>query len=305
MSATDQPVRRLTSATSPGSCRRRAHPDADRVRLPDREILDEAGHPMILVGDSLGRVMLGYENEFRVSMADMLHHTRAVVRGAKRALISATCRSSPTRLPRRRVANAGRFLPEGGARAVKVEGGVRSARTIESIVKAGIPVMGHIGWTPQAQYRLGARSASRARPGPGAGAAGRRARRPGGRRLRDRPRARAGTARRGDHRAAPDPDHRHRAGAACSGQVQVITDLLGLGDCEAEARPRVCRPAWNDPRAGPRPGWRRHRRHVPRPGPDGPDVRRGARRCPRPHGDDRAPVRRSRRRPMIPLDRDL
>src|SRR5258708_8043432 len=122
---------------------------------PTAKLLDEAGIPLLLVGDSLGRAMLGYENEIPVSMADMIHHTAAVTRGAKHALVVADMPSMSYATPDAAVANAGRFLSEAGAQAVKVEGGVRTQRTIEAIVKAGIPTMGHIGWTPQAANAAG------------------------------------------------------------------------------------------------------------------------------------------------------
>ena len=124
--------------------------------FPTARIVDEAGIPLILVGDSLGMVMLGYDTTVRVSIDEMLHHTRAVARGAKRALVVGdmpflSYGVSEAEL----VEHAGRFLSEAYAQAVKVEGGVRSARTIEAIVTAGIPVMGHIGLTPQAVNQLG------------------------------------------------------------------------------------------------------------------------------------------------------
>jgi 3-methyl-2-oxobutanoate hydroxymethyltransferase len=111
---------------------------------------------MLLVGDSLGQVMLGYETTVRVTMAEMLHHTRAVVRGTRRALIVADMPFLSYGVsPEDSVTNAGVFLREGGAQAVKVEGGLRSARTIEALTRNGIPVMGHIGLTPQAVNQLG------------------------------------------------------------------------------------------------------------------------------------------------------
>ncbi len=122
---------------------------------PTAKLLDEAGIPFILVGDSLGRVILGYENEIPVSMADMLHHTAAVTRGARRALVVGDLPFLSYSTADQAVTNAGRFLSEAGAQAVKLEGGVRSARTIEAVVKAGIPVVGHIGWTPQAANAAG------------------------------------------------------------------------------------------------------------------------------------------------------
>jgi 3-methyl-2-oxobutanoate hydroxymethyltransferase len=118
--------------------------------------VDEAGIPLILVGDSLGMVMLGYDTTVRVSIEEMLHHTRAVARGARRALVVGDMPFLSYGVSEAEsVEHAGRFLSEAYAQAVKVEGGVRSARTIEAIVTAGIPVMGHIGLTPQAVNQLG------------------------------------------------------------------------------------------------------------------------------------------------------
>jgi 3-methyl-2-oxobutanoate hydroxymethyltransferase len=123
---------------------------------PTARIVDEAGIPLILVGDSLGMVMLGYESTVRVSLEEMLHHTRAVVRGARRALVVADMPFLSYGVSTEEsVEHAGRFLQDAGAQAVKVEGGVRSARTIEAIVRSGIAVMGHIGLTPQAVNQLG------------------------------------------------------------------------------------------------------------------------------------------------------
>jgi 3-methyl-2-oxobutanoate hydroxymethyltransferase len=123
---------------------------------PTARIVDEAGIPLILVGDSLGMVMLGYDTTVRVSIEEMLHHTRAVARGARRALVVGDMPFLSYGVSEAEsVEHAGRFLSEAYAQAVKVEGGVRSARTIEAIVTAGIPVMGHIGLTPQAVIQLG------------------------------------------------------------------------------------------------------------------------------------------------------
>jgi 3-methyl-2-oxobutanoate hydroxymethyltransferase len=133
----------------------RMHADGVRIAMataydfPSARLLDEAGLPMLLVGDSVGRAILGYENEIPVSMEDMLHHTKAVVRGARHAIVVGDMPFLSYATPEAAIDNAGRFLSEGGAQTVKVEGGVRSARTIEALVKAGIPVMGHIGFTPQ------------------------------------------------------------------------------------------------------------------------------------------------------------
>jgi 3-methyl-2-oxobutanoate hydroxymethyltransferase len=123
---------------------------------PTARIVDEAGIPLILVGDSLGMVMLGYDTTVRVSIEEMLHHTRAVARGARRALVVGDMPFLSYGVSEAEsVEHAGRFLSEAYAQAVKVEGGVRSAPTIEAIVTAGIPVMGHIGLTPQAVNQLG------------------------------------------------------------------------------------------------------------------------------------------------------
>ena len=123
---------------------------------PTARIVDDADVPMILVGDSVGMVMLGYEETVRVTMDEMLHHVKAVVRGTRRTLVVADMPFLSYGVTEEAsLEHAGRFISEGGAHAVKVEGGVRSARTIETISRSGIPVMGHIGLTPQAVYGLG------------------------------------------------------------------------------------------------------------------------------------------------------
>jgi 3-methyl-2-oxobutanoate hydroxymethyltransferase len=193
-------------------------------------ILDEAGIPLLLVGDSLAEVVLGYESTVRVSMNEMLHHTKAVVRGTKRALVIGDMPFLSYSTPQEAVENAGRFMQEAGTGAVKVEGGVRSARIIEAIVRAGMPVMGHIGWTPQAKYGMGGKTRVQGRD-------------------RDRARQMLADALAVQESGAfsvvlelvPDqlataitarlkiPTIGIGAGPGCSGQVQVITDLLGLG----------------------------------------------------------------------------
>jgi 3-methyl-2-oxobutanoate hydroxymethyltransferase len=117
---------------------------------PTALLADEAGADVILVGDSLGMVCLGLPDTLGVTMADMLHHTKAVCRAAKRALVVADMPflSYQTSIVDA-VANAGRFLQEAGARAVKLEGGAEFAPHIRAMLSAGIPVMGHIGLTPQ------------------------------------------------------------------------------------------------------------------------------------------------------------
>ncbi|HET9493549.1 MAG TPA: 3-methyl-2-oxobutanoate hydroxymethyltransferase [Chloroflexia bacterium] len=119
------------------------------------KLADTAGIPLLLVGDSLGRVMLGYDSEVRVTMEDMLHHTKAVSRGAQRALVIGDMPFMSYSLsPDETLRNAGRFLQEGGARAVKMEGAA-VAPVIERVVAAGIPVMGHLGLTPQSINVIG------------------------------------------------------------------------------------------------------------------------------------------------------
>ncbi|HET7701923.1 MAG TPA: 3-methyl-2-oxobutanoate hydroxymethyltransferase [Candidatus Limnocylindrales bacterium] len=229
MSATPEIVRRLTVGDIA-----KLHADGGRIAMltaydyPTAKLLDEAGIPVLLVGDSLGRAMLGYENEIPVSMADMLHHTAAVVRGAKRAFVVGDMPFLSYATPDAAVANAGRFLSEAGAQSVKLEGGIRTARTIEAVVKAGIPVMGHIGWTPQAanaagKVRILGKSREQARS-----------------LLHDALAVQEAGAYAIVLELVPEqlaaaiterlriPTIGIGAGAGCSGQVQVITDLLGL-----------------------------------------------------------------------------
>ncbi|MBF8289843.1 MAG: 3-methyl-2-oxobutanoate hydroxymethyltransferase [Chloroflexi bacterium] len=231
MSAGAESIRRLTVADIA-----RMHADGERLPTltaydyPTARILDEAGIPMLLVGDSLGQVLLGYDSTVRVTMTEMLHHTAAVVRGSSRALVIGDMPFLSYSTPGEAVENAGRFLREAGATAVKIEGGVRSARTVEALVRAGIPVMGHIGWTPQSQHGLGGKVRVQGKG-------------------RDTARALLADAVAIQEAGAfsivvelvPEqlaavitsrlriPTIGIGAGAGCSGQVQVLTDLLGLG----------------------------------------------------------------------------
>ncbi len=123
---------------------------------PTARLLDAAGIPLLLVGDSLGMVVLGYDSTVPVTMDDMLHHVKAVVRGSQRALVVGdmpfmSYQASSDEALR----NAGRFLKEGGCQTVKLEGGERVAETVRRIVESGVPVMGHIGLTPQSVNQLG------------------------------------------------------------------------------------------------------------------------------------------------------
>ena len=213
----------------------RMHADDERIAMltaydyPTAGLLDEAGIPMLLVGDSVGQVMLGYETTVRVTMDEMLHHAKAVVRGAQRALIVADMPFLSYATPDDAVRNAGRFLREAGAQTVKVEGGVRTGRVIETLVRAGVPVMGHIGLTPQAINALGkVRVQGRTREAARALLHDALAVQEAGAfaivlELVPEQLAAAITAR------LRIPTIGIGAGAGCSGQVQVVTDFLGLG----------------------------------------------------------------------------
>jgi 3-methyl-2-oxobutanoate hydroxymethyltransferase len=213
----------------------RMHADGQRIAMltaydyPTARIVDEAGIPMILVGDSVGMVMLGYEETVRVTMDEMLHHVKAVVRGTRKTLVIADMPFLSYGITEQAsLEHAGRFISEGGAHAVKVEGGVRSARTIETIARSGIPVMGHIGLTPQAVYGLGGHRVQ--------GKTVESARRL----LADAFAVQESGAFAVVLELVPAelaaavterlkiPTIGIGAGAGCSGQVQVITDLLGL-----------------------------------------------------------------------------
>lgn len=123
---------------------------------PSARLIDEAGIDMILVGDSLGMVMLGYENTLPVTVTEMLHHVRAVRRGVKHAFLIADMPYASFHVSiRDTVRNAVRFIKDGGAEAVKVEGGEKRARIVERLVDAEIPVVGHIGLTPQSVHPMG------------------------------------------------------------------------------------------------------------------------------------------------------
>ncbi len=123
---------------------------------PTARAVEAAGLESILVGDSLGMVVLGYESTIPVTMADMIHHTRAVMRGVETVHVVADLPFMSYQVSdAQAVENAGRLMKEGGADAVKLEGGRAMASRIEAIVRSGIPVMAHIGLTPQASAALG------------------------------------------------------------------------------------------------------------------------------------------------------
>ena len=223
----------------------RLYADGERIAMltaydyPTARILDDAGIPMLLVGDSLGQVILGYDSTVRVTMTEMLHHTKAVVRGTKRALVVADMPFlSYGVTPEASLENAGMLMSEGGAGAVKLEGGERSARTIETIVRAGIPVMGHIGLTPQSIHQLGGHRVQG------------KTREAGRQLLADALAVQQAGAFAmvlelvPEQLAAAITERLHvptigiGAGGGCSGQVQVVTDLLGMS---AEFTPRHAR----------------------------------------------------------------
>lgn len=118
--------------------------------------LDRAGIPVLLVGDSLGMVMLGHETTVPVSMDEMLHHARAVARGARNALLVGDLPfMSYEPSPEMALLAAGRMLKEGGMHAVKLEGGAPVVETVRRLTRAGVPVMGHLGLTPQKVHQMG------------------------------------------------------------------------------------------------------------------------------------------------------
>ncbi len=121
------------------------------------QIADRAGIPMVLVGDSLGQVVLGYSTTVPVTIEDMIHHCKAVVRGSEHALIVGDMPFLTYATQEQALKNAGRLLQEAGVQAVKLEGGENVAPAVAHLVEQGIPVMGHLGLTPQSVNQLGLR----------------------------------------------------------------------------------------------------------------------------------------------------
>ncbi len=191
------------------------------------QMVDAAEIPMVLVGDSLGMVVLGYSSTVPVTIDDIIHHTKAVVRGTSRALVVGDLPFLTYTSPEQALHNAGRLLQEAGCQAVKLEGGAEVAPMVERLTAAGIPVMGHLGFTPQSVNTIGLRVQGKTT------AAARQL-------VQDAlsleqagafsvvlelipaALAEAVTAR------LRIPTIGIGAGAACDGQVQVIHDLLGL-----------------------------------------------------------------------------
>jgi 3-methyl-2-oxobutanoate hydroxymethyltransferase len=123
---------------------------------PTAALLNEAGVDVLLVGDSVGNVKLGYKNTISVTLDDMLHHVKAAARGNSRALLVADMPYLSYEIdPQEAARNAGRLIKEGGAEAVKLEGGAEMLDAVKAILRANIPVMGHLGLTPQSVHRLG------------------------------------------------------------------------------------------------------------------------------------------------------
>lgn len=120
-------------------------------------LVDETSIPLILVGDSLGMVVQGRDSTLPVTLDDIIYHTRMVLRGAQRPLVVADLPFLTYATPQDALRSAGRLMAEGGAQSVKLEGGVEQADTIRALVDAGIPVMAHLGFTPQSVHQIGLR----------------------------------------------------------------------------------------------------------------------------------------------------
>jgi 3-methyl-2-oxobutanoate hydroxymethyltransferase len=198
-------------------------------------LLDEAGVELLLVGDSLGMVVQGEETTIPVTLEQMVYHTRLVARGARRALVIGdlpfgTYQTSPQQA----VDSAIRLVKEGGAAAVKLEGGVHMAAAIEALTRVDVPVMGHVGLTPQSVHRMGGHRVQGRRRGQAPGARDRV--------LDDARAVEAAGAFAVVLECIPldlaaeitreltIPTIGIGAGAHCDGQVLVLHDLLGLGD---------------------------------------------------------------------------
>jgi 3-methyl-2-oxobutanoate hydroxymethyltransferase len=191
------------------------------------QIADRAGVPMILVGDSLGMVVLGHGSTVPVTLDEMLHHIKAVVRGSQKALVVGDLPFLTYTTAEQAIQSAGRVLQEAGAQAVKLEGGVAVAPTIARLVELGVPVMGHIGFTPQSVNQIGTRVQGRRADDARRLIADALAVEAAGAfaivlELLPAPLAREITAR------LRIPTIGIGAGAECSGQVQVWHDMVGL-----------------------------------------------------------------------------
>ncbi len=191
------------------------------------QLVDRAGIPAILVGDSLGMVVQGHNSTLPVTLDDMIYHTRAVVRGSQQALVIADMPFLTYTTADEAIHNAGRLLQEAGAHAVKLEGGKPMVPIVRHLVERGIPVMGHLGFTPQSVHQLGTRVQGRSTTAATQLVADAQALADAGAfgvvlELVPAPLARAITQR------LPIPTIGIGAGADCDGQVQVWHDMLGL-----------------------------------------------------------------------------
>ena len=198
--------------------------------FPTARLVAEAGVDLILVGDSLGMVVLGYDSTLPVTVDDMVHHTRAArARRARRPSSSPTCPSFPTARRSEALATAARLMKEAGADSVKLEGGEEVAPLVEALVRAGVPVLGHVGLTPQTASALGGYKLQGKDEDGRAAHHGRRASARAGRLLGRGARARSGAAREAHHREASSiPTIGIGAGADCDGQVLVFHDMVGM-----------------------------------------------------------------------------
>ncbi len=180
--------------------------------FPMTRLLDEAGIPLILVGDSLGMVVLGYPDTTHVTMAEMEHHVRAAARGKPRALLAADLPYRSYETVADAVANAKR-LAAAGAEAVKAEGGREILEQVRAIVASGIPFLGHLGMLPQHVLEEGGYHVKGKKRAGTPGVAGGRAGAGRGGRFRRRARTGHAAGREGTDPAGADPDHRDRRGA--------------------------------------------------------------------------------------------
>lgn len=196
---------------------------------PSARLADRAGVPLLLVGDSLGMVVHGHPTTLSVTLDDMVRHAGAVVRGSERALVVGDLPFLTYTRPDEAVAAARRLMQEAGVQAVKLEGGAPVAETVRLLTSFGVPVMGHLGLTPQSQHQLGLRVQAKAAPEARRLLADADLLQAAGAfavvlELVPAPLAAAVTAR------LSIPTIGIGAGSGCGGQVQVWHDLLGLGD---------------------------------------------------------------------------
>ena len=223
---------------------------------PSARVVNASGADMILVGDSLAMVVLGYDDTLQVTTADMAHHVAAVARTKPSALVVGDLPWLSYHVSRDETVHNAAMLIRAGAGAVKLEGGRKRLESVQAILDAEIPVMGHIGLTPQSIHTLGGfqRAGQAARRGPPARR--RRGRARSGRLLRDRARSRSRRCRAHDHRDRVDPDDRHRRGPPLrrsGARVARPARVLRHGSQAPEVRAgRTRRSSWKRSRRSPR-----------------------------------------------------